>query len=237
MTFFSTKALPSVETIRCSFIYALLLVSAQWCYTVSLEKINLAICSTIYSLGFVIPTLSGMLFWNEPFGGLDLAGLALVMCAVFMSGYSSSGKKRVSHKGGFWILIIAMLSSGGLGFAQKLQQMSSYREETGQFVAMAFFIAAFLSFAVSAFCKKGENKMVMGAPLSAVVVGICFGACNLLNTTLAGRLDSAVFFPLQNISVIFLSTVLVLAFHKERFSRTSTAVLAVGAIAIVLLNI
>ena len=47
------------QTLIYATVYALLLIFAQWFYTAALAKGNTALCSTVYSLGFILPTLSG----------------------------------------------------------------------------------------------------------------------------------------------------------------------------------
>ncbi len=237
LTAFSPKKIPSAETCLLASVYALLLLSAQWYYTCALGRLDLSVCSTVYSLGFVIPTISGALFWNEPFTILDMVGLALVICAVILSGCTPTTEKKMGGKPFFAALMAAMIASGGLGIVQKYQQSSIYREERGQFVAIAFFIATSLSLAVSFFTNSASAKIRPRVFPAAILVGICFGTCNLLNTTLAGRLDSAVFFPLLNISVILLSTILNRTIYKVRFAKRAAAILLLSTAAIVLLNL
>ncbi len=55
----------SHTTFLLSLLYAVFPTSAQWCYTFSLSKGNMGMCSTIYSMGFILPAISGYLFWDE----------------------------------------------------------------------------------------------------------------------------------------------------------------------------
>ena len=68
-------------------------------------------------------------------------------------------------------------------------------------------------------------------------VGVCFGCCNLLNTTLAGMLASAILFPTLNIGVILLTTLCGLVFLKEKITARVIGVLALGVASILLLNL
>ena len=74
------------------------------------------------------------------------------------------------------------------------------------------------------------------AALVASCVGLFFGCCNLLNTSLAGLLDSAIFFPSLNIGVILLSMICGVIFFKERISKKEIVVLILGGVSILLLN-
>lgn len=228
----------ATETLILAVIYGALLILAQWFYTVALTSGNTALCSTVYSMGFILPTFSGALIWDEPFSVLDLFGILSAIAAVIISGLKQkSGEKRsVSYY--FVPLVIAMLASGGLGIVQKVQQRSAYAEQKSLFLIIAFMLAAAISLIFACFAKcrtcgasfKGKRLLV------ASCVGLFFGCCNLLNTSLAGMLDSAIFFPTLNIGTILLSMLLGVIVYKEKIGKREALVLMLGAASIILLN-
>lgn len=228
--------IPSSEIIIYSIIYACLLVFAQWFYTIALGGGNTGLCSTVYSLGFILPTLSGAIFWDEPFSFLDGIGILCAVFAILLSRGKSESKERGA--GRYFIpLIVAMLASGGLGIMQKVQQKSESADEKSLFLLLAFLLAAAFSFAFSLFSSKGENSSLGKSTLSAIGVGLAFGSCNLLNTALAGLLPSALFFPTLNIGVILLTIICGTLIYKEKIGRRDLSVLLFGALSILLLNI
>ncbi len=217
-----------------ALLYGVCLLSSQWCYTAALRGGNTSICATVYSFGFFLPALSGMLFFGEALTVCKILGLLLLipalLCSVRGEGGSGEGKYILP-------LLIAMLSSGGLGLLQKVQQHSPVAGEKNVFLLLAFSLAALVSL-VAAFLPRVKEK----APLSprhmaaGAAIGLCFGAANLLNTTLAGRMDSAVFFPVQNVSVIVLCTLLGMLLYHERLRRRDLGTFIFGIGAILLLN-
>ncbi len=238
LTIFAKKEMPSAITLCLALIYALILMVAQWCYTVALSKINLSICSTVYSFGFVIPTLSGTIFFGEEFSICDFFGLCAVITAIIISGRAKNdnAKENNNDKRYLILLVTAMLASGGLGFMQKIQQTLPCANEKDMFVIAAFVGAAFVCFVLSVFAKPTQLKANKCQFFYGMLTGICFGACNLLNVILAGRLDSSLFFPIQNIGVILLSTILGYFVSKEKLTKKSAAVFALGAMSVVLLS-
>ena len=225
-------------TVYLAILYGALLIFAQWFYTAALAKGNTALCSTVYSLGFILPTLSGVVFWSEPFSLLDAFGILCAAGAVIASGFKPQSENRDGRSHYYIFLIIAMLASGGLGIVQKLQQKSAYAEEKSAFLLIAFLIAAAASLIVSPFAKKPDKSSLRPTKLAvAACIGACFGCCNLLNTTLAGQLPSAVFFPTLNIGVILLSMICGVILFKERLAKRDVCVLLLGGIAILLLNV
>ena len=131
-----------------------------------------------------------------------------------------------------------MLSSGGLGIVQKLQQKSVYAEQKSLFLLIAFILASAASLLIALLSKEDNAPKPSKEKLAAAsCIGVCFGCCNLVNTTLAGRLPSALFFPTLNIGVILLSTVLGVLVFKEKLTKKDYSVLLLGGAAILLLNI
>ena len=78
-------------------------------------------------------------------------------------------------------------------------------------------------------------NLILGVVVAGV--GLFFGCCNLLNTILAGRLDSAIFFPSLNIGVILLTLLCSIVFYKEKIKKNDVLVLLLGSASILLLNI
>ncbi|MBE6668032.1 MAG: hypothetical protein E7607_06975 [Ruminococcaceae bacterium] len=226
------------QTFIYAAVYAILLIFAQWFYTAALAKGNTALCSTVYSLGFILPTLSGAILWAEAFSILDVLGVLCAMSAVIVSGLKSQEKEKTTKSYYFIPLVIAMFASGGLGIVQKLQQKSAYAEQKSIFLLIAFTLAAVISFIFSLLAKKqGDTPFCRGKLMVASCVGLFFGCCNLLNTSLAGLLDSAIFFPTLNIGVILLSMICGVIFFKEKISKKELAVLILGGLSILLLNL
>ena len=229
---------PSLPTLFYSTLYGILLLSAQYCYTSALKKGNIGICSTVYSLGFIFPTLSGNLFWNERLTGLNIIGILMVIPTIIISGMPSSKNGQQKNINTYIIpLMSAMLSSGGLGIMQKVQQNSHYPEQKNFFVISAFALAGTISFLISLFAKREPQIKIGRKLIFGAGIGVAFGLCNLLNTILAGQLDSAVFFPVLNIGTIFFSIVSGIIFYKEKISRNDLIAFLLGIISILLITI
>ncbi len=226
----------SVLTFCYALIYGMLLLLAQWCYTSALKNGKISVCSTVYSLGFIFPTISGCLLWNEQISVFDIIGILTVIPAIIISGMKKSENKQSAGNNYIIPIIIAMMSSGGLGIMQKVQQNSSYPEQRTAFVVLAFLFAGIVSFLCSLFVKSDSEKILNKKILPAAGVGIAFGCCNLLNTTLAGLLDSAVLFPVLNIGTILFSLITGIIFFKERLKNKDIVVLILGIISIILIS-
>jgi drug/metabolite transporter (DMT)-like permease len=232
-------------TVIYALIYAVMLVSTQWCYTFALGiSGQIGICATVMSLGFIFPTMAGMIFWSEDASVFKIIGILFAICTVVVSGMTKGGSKsddrwHKDKKSTKFIvpLCISMISSGGLGIVQKLQQKSGFGEQKGAFVIISFTVAAVISLLFAFICTKREQTAKSGKLVAAAGAGVCFGIANLLNTSLAGTLDGAIFFPTLNISAIFLSLALSIVIFKERFTVKHALVLGLGAASILLISL
>lgn len=231
----SAPAKISTITYLYGLIYGILLILSQWMFTIALKTGNTSVCSVVYSLGFILPTLSGSLFWNESFTLLNGVGVALAIGIIVFSAQTKS-KEKETKRSFIPFIVIAMLSSGGLGIMQKVQGMSDTRNEKSAFLLVGFTFAFAVSLAAYLLCTE-KNDLSFNMFTAPMLTGLCFGGANLCNTVLAGKMKSAVFFPLQNISTILFTTLFGLLIFKEKINSKTIAVLILSISVITLFSI
>lgn len=225
----------SNQTVIYGGIYGILLILSQWMFTLALKMGSTSICSVIYSLGFLLPTLSGTLFWNEEFTFTHFVGLVIALATILLTTKREENSKQ-GQKTFVPFILVAMLASGGLGIMQKVQQNSNAANEKSLFLIIAFVIAFLCSMIAFLFSEK-TVKMRTEMFLFPAITGVCFGGANLCNTTLAGRMKSAVFFPVQNISTILLSTVLGIVIFREKLTWKTMTIILLGITVVLIFSI
>ena len=227
----------SLTTVICSILYGIILISGLWCYTLALSQGKTAVCATVYSFGFIVPTLSGTLFWNEKISIFGYLGILILIPVLIISGTSPKKQdNKQTNKTYIIPLIIALLSSGGLGVMQKIHQSSKSANEMNTFLLLSFVFAFTVSIIFAFATKKGENKIERKSISFSLIVGVIFSLCNIMNTYLAGVLDSAVLFPILNIGTILVSLLLSVIIYKEKIDRRDVLILILGILAIILVN-
>lgn len=125
---------------------------------------------------------------------------------------------------------------------QKVQQQSEVANEKTTFLFIGFLLATVLSFAVYLALRlhrkhqEKSNWQTQGIIFS-IGAGLCFGLANMVNTVLAALVPATILFPVLNIGVILLTTILGFLIFKEKPHRFEYLAFAVGITAIILLVI
>ena len=225
----------SSSTLIYAAIYGLLLILSQWFFTLALRNGNTSVCSVIYSFGFILPTLSGALFWKEPLFITHVIGILIAIAVILLSAKKGHRERQIGRSFIPFILI-AMLGSGGLGIMQKVQQNSSVAGEKGAFLTVAFTLAFLGSLFACLLCHETVKPMRTEYFFS-VLAGSCFGGANFCNTVLAGKMKSAVFFPVQNISTILLSTLLGIILFHERLTLRHVSIILLAILGVLFFSL
>jgi drug/metabolite transporter (DMT)-like permease len=233
----SLKSLKSITpaTVIYGVIFGIVTFLAQWCYTLSLNKGPTSICAMIYAFGFIFPTVSGFLFWDEPFKYTVIFGILAVILSIVLSSVSFDTKTQ-NNRSFIFPALIAMASAGGLGIIQKIHQGSADKENLGAFLIIAFIISAAISLAFSLLkCNKTKEKIRINR--FSVLAGFCFGIVSMLNTLLAGRMPSTVLFPTLNIGVMMACFVAGILVFKEKPSKCQMTAFLLGILAVIILSL
>lgn len=227
----------SIFTVLIAIVYGTILLCAQWFYTIALSNGKTAICATIYAFGFLIPTLSGTIFWQEKITIFGYLGILMVIPVLIISGMSKKSSNKINTTKSYLLpLIAAMICSGLLGIVQKIQQKSVYQPETRSFILIAFILCFTASLLFFVFSPRGKSKIQVKNLYTSSLIGVFFATCNVLNTFLAGRLNSSIFFPAINIGTILFSLILGLIIYREKPTKKDFIVLILSVISILLVN-
>lgn len=200
------------------------LTCGPWTYT-----------SMIGSLSTIIPTLSGVIFWNEAFGVWRIIGVVLLLACFVLS----TGKDKKGNKANFkWLIICLILFfvQGSIGLLQKIHQSSEHSGEIGAFLIIAFIISAAYSAVSATVCRKSSpSKVRWNFPLIllAVLAGIFAAFNNEINLYLVGVVETVVFFPVVNGGGLILTALVSVIFFKERFTVKQWIGLGIGALSLV----
>jgi len=196
--------------------------------------------TVLTSFSVVITALSGFFFWGEELNGFKIAGIALMLVSLVLSVKKEESERKTSLRW-FLYVMLATVAFAAIGLLQKIHQSSEYQGELMMFLIISFAAGYVLSQALYMGYRKKETsatkpqirKWALWGIL--VISGICIAANNVLNTYLAGVMDSAVFYPLITGVGLILNILACLVIFREKLTRLQWVGVASGSLAAVLL--
>ena len=236
--------LPSAVTVVCAFFYAAIVISLQ---TVSISAMHagaMSVTSMFVMYGMIIPAVAGPLFWHEPIGALQIAGICLMLLSLWLlrekapQGASATEKK--------WIVpaLVAFLLSGMAGVMEKIHQSTGAKAERLPFVLVA--CAFMFAFSLGAIWIKRKPMQAGAEPVGAArssasmlaaLSGMVIGVYSTVNLILSGRLDSMIYYPVANGGALLLTVLVSVLLFRERPSRRSGIGFVIGLAGILCLSI
>ena len=208
----------------------------------ALERGPLSYTNVIVFCSMVIPALSGLVLYREPVSPAQYAGVALMVLSFVFAVDNKNGGKGASV--GWLVLCLgAFLCNGAVGVMQKVHQNSPHGEESAPFLITAFAVYALISLGFYLWYAKGRKQPVTVTgrgkngvfALYAAVSGVGAAVCNAVNLYLAGAMPAIFFYPVFNGAAMLLTSVVGLAFFKEKLTPRQWIGLAAGSAAILLL--
>ena len=223
--------------------YGACLLLAQFFFLLALGRGPVSISTLFYACGFILPTLYGVVRFNEPIRPTQIVGLGLIILSFILS---TSLKKDGKKADFLWLVFVlcALLFSGGIGIVQKEYAFeNACPVDNFLFVAVAFTCLFSLLLTIALFIKDRRNGIprdktnLKSVLCSSLLLGAVMGTANKLNTYLAGVFTSVITFPVVNGGRILLTTVLGAILFREKTNLRQKIGILCGFIAIVLIAI
>ncbi len=228
-------------SILIALAYAVIVFSLQCCSVAAMSVGSMSLTSLFVLYGMIIPSLAGPVFWNEPFGISQLAGIILMLVSLWLL----SDKKDKSPAKAKWIILViaCFLFSGGAGLAEKVHQMSPYKDELQPFLLVAFLFTFILSLVGPVVLKiKNKEQQKFTADIRPILIfggltGIIVSVYNRINLMLSGRLNSLVYYPVSNGGALLLTIIVSTLIFREKLSKKQLIGFLTGLAAIIILSI
>ena len=192
-----------------------------------------SLTSFIGCASLLISTGFGVFVLGESASGMQAAGVALLMIALFLIVSPKSDQATRTWKlwcAGFFVC------SAAVGIIFKLHQRSASAAKISEMMLAAALTSAVIFVAV-AFAVSGKRRpSALPAGAWPYILGSGLFGCvyNRLNIFLAGQLPSVVFYPTFNGAVILLSTLCGLFFFRERLKARQAIGMLAGIAALLL---
>lgn len=188
-------------------------------------------------MSVVIPVAVAFLFLNEALTILKTSGIILALIGIYFS--TKKKEKSGIFSRNFLLLLFVFIGSGIIDTSLKLIEKYYLKEGDIVLFASTLFITAFisgiliLSFRIKHHIKSFYFKKIwMGIFLGLVNFGSIYFLVLALKSP---GMESSVLFPLNNIGVVLLSTLLSVMFFKEKLSAGNIFGLTLSVLALIVL--
>ncbi len=188
-------------------------------------------------MSVVIPISVAFIFLGDEITWLKILGIVLALFGIFFA--TRKEEKSSIWNRNFLLLMIIFLGSGLIDTSIKLIENFYLTEDDSILFTSILFLAAFSGGVVIFSVKLRShirsfywNKFWMGLALGLVN----FGSIYFLVMALKSEgMQSSVLFPLNNIGVVVLSTLMSILFFKEKLSKANVAGLILSVLALFVL--
>lgn len=202
-----------------------------------------ALTGFVKQIAFVFVAIWGFLFWDSPLTamvgtGILLIAIALFLCLVPIGKQASKGSVRITGK---WLIyaFLVLVGNAGCSIIQKTQQ-ASYNGLHGS--QLMVFATLFAAIACLAFCRKDDKSVwpdvIRRNWYFPVIAGASSAVCNLFIIRMASTdLSPSFIYPALAVGGLTLTTLVSVVICKEKLRLSQWIGIAVGAVALILLNI
>jgi drug/metabolite transporter (DMT)-like permease len=232
---FENNFVYSLETTLFGLVLGGMFVYSFFAFAKAVAAAGTPLASLSSRLSVVIPVFLSVIIYQEIPGTSDYIGFAFAIFTIFLFYLSlKSDKKRQLSLLDFMYLFIVLAGIGLNDFAMKIFQQWRTPEEKSFFLFMIF-TSAFFYTGITIFFRRIKIKK------QDFLRGNILGIPNIFSSFfLIGALNvfpGIVVYPVVNIGIIVLTTVLAMLIWKERVDKYGAFALISGIVAIVLLNI
>ncbi|MBQ8507277.1 MAG: hypothetical protein IJ466_07620 [Clostridia bacterium] len=218
--------------------------------TIAMNSGHMGITLLIQNSSLVVPTIYGIIAWNERMTLPKGVGFACILFMMALSsgdtGAPSEADKRSWNKKR-WVLFTALAFIGD-SFLSILQGMMSRASASTDSVTFTFWtslVSMVISLALLVYfsLRSREGKLVSSRKealhfawtCAGIGVGTAGGNCfTILSLTL---LPGVVFFPLRQGALVLVMWLLGILLYKEKVNRRGLIMLASGLVGLILLNL
>ena len=229
----------SLSTVISAFFYAAVVFSLQSLSVAAMRVGSMSLTAICVMYGMIIPALAGPLFWQEPFGLLQAVGIGMMLLSLWLLNGRSGGDRKGFSK--LWVIlaVLCFVLSGMAGVMEKIHQSTDGRAEKAAFVLVACLFMFLFSLVLTAISRKKGGGVSRFRPIAVLgtLAGAVVGAYSIVNLTLAGGLDSIVYYPVANGGAMLLTVIVSALIFREKLDRLKFLGVLIGLCGIVFLSI
>jgi drug/metabolite transporter (DMT)-like permease len=220
-----------------------LFVSLFYLIAVTTREMGVAVASVSNKMSVVIPVTLAIILYNEKITAAKISGVALAVASVVLVSFKKSDNNQPVSRSKFLLPVVLFIGCGMLdsliNYIQNTFVNDVYSNEF--LLSTGFLVAGILG---SLFLVTNILSGKVKPDIKSIITGLLLGVPNFFSMYLIMKslelkiIEDSVFFPINNIGVVVLSTLVSALFLHEKLSvlnkiGVATAILAIYIIAFI----
>ena len=206
----------------------------------SIQAGPLSLTSLITSYSLVVPTFYSIIFRGDEASLTLYFGIAVLLISLLLMNLKTGADKesvKISLK---WVIYVtlAFLGNGVCSTVANVQQLDFEGLYKNEFMIIALTLVVLTLFIISYFSEKERiPECVKKGAWMMIVCGLANAVSNLFVLMLSGKINGSIMFPLISAGGIILTSLVSIFIYREKLSKLQYGALALGIVAVVLLNL
>ncbi|MCD8528532.1 MAG: EamA family transporter [Chitinophagales bacterium] len=210
----------------------------------STQRMGVSVTTVAMKLGYIFPILFAFTLYKEPITSIKVIAIILTILAVVLSSIKKKENEAnaATHYG--WLLALPIIIFVGSGICDSVVQYTQkvfFPQEGAEAFTIALFITSATVGWVAAIIhdiKKGKWNFNKKNIVAGILLGIPnYGSIYFLFKALSFYKDnSAMVFPINNVGIVVLSTLLAMLIFSEKLSKLNWFGFALAVLSILLMS-
>ena len=201
----------------------------------SIGRMGVAISVSVMRLAVVLPILSAVLFFGERPSLWQIPGMVLAGAAFILFGKATAQKENTPRRSfNIGLLAVLFFSMGVTGICLQYFEQKYSADLRNGFLTVVFAVAlicAWLIVTVRGVAVRASDVKI------GLLMGVPNGFSAVCFMSALRHLPDVLVFPVNDVSVVLLSTLGVYLIWREKLNRTGWIALALAVAAIALMNL
>jgi len=231
---FYEKSISFIEIINSSWIFPTIALGVFFIIMFNVmakttQRLGISIASMASKISLIIPVIGAILLQENNISYTNGLGILIAIIAIYLA-----FKKKHNSNQSIYIAIILFFGTGILDMCLDYIQhnLLENNNQSSQFIIVVFFIA-FIAGLIKIILSKEKIKS------TNIIAGIFLGIPNYLSIYYVlislEKLGGVIVFPILNISVVLLSTILSFFVYKEYLNTLNWTGIILACISIILI--
>ncbi len=223
-----------------SFLLGIVFISLFYVMAKTAQEMGASVASIANKMALIIPVVFAVWLYGDELNAIKISGITLALFGIY---FSSIKEKRVGKKNSkIWILpLVIFVGSGFIDTFLKYTEEFYLKEGSSDsklFPAMTFFTAFSIGILIT-IVRKNKEILILKNILAGLSLGLInFGSIYFLIQAFSeSQWESSIIFPINNIGVVILTTIISFLYFKENFSTLNKVGVLISVIALLLISL